>query len=470
MIRWMRVRMPLQGSWAMVVAAALGAMPLATAAVPVPVPLAAYVFRPGPAVALVARMDTTWREDSRYHAGELQEIRFVRTSGAGRTRAKLIVTPMATLPAEDLLRDDSAARQIVERQLAEMKKGGVAMNSVITDAKAGAARLVTFTAIDAHPKLGEFAMATQGVLVLAGMPCLMTILHDDASARDDVVGSLASWAVFGTPNVVRPPPEVPPARLEAACKAGDGLACGLAHELAAEDDKPGHALQLLATGCKKGSAYACASLGGLYAGGKDVPRDDARAMKVLVQGCDAHGALACVNAASLAVRGWPEGTPPPAQSLSFLERACGYGGDRGGVCRYSVDSDASPVAYVAKKRTDCAAGDGVACRHLGWAIETGFGDEVVDVDAARAAYAKACAAHSLWGCFRQALFTADAKEQARLFDAACDAGSGPACYALAQPKFGRTAEARRTLARKACESDIEEACADVLSSFAQAAK
>lgn len=313
-------------------------------------------------------------------------------------------------------------------------------------------------------------MATQGVLMLAGVPCSLTILHDDASARDDVVGSLASWAVFGTANVVAPPAEVTPARLEAACQAGDGLACGLAHELAPEDDKPGHALQLLTAGCKMGSAYACGSLGSLYAEGKLVAKDESRAMKVLAQGCDAHGALACVNAASLAVRDWPEGKPPPALSLSFLERACGYGGDRAGVCRYSVDSDASPAAYVAKKRRDCAAGDGVACRHLGWAIETSFGDAVADVDAARAAYAKACAAHSLWGCFREALFTADAKEQARLFDAACQAGSGPACYALAQPKFGRTADARRTLARKACESDIEEACADVLSGFAQPPK
>src|SRR5439155_23226654 len=120
----------------------------------------------------------------------------------------------------------------------------------------------------------------------------------------------------------------------------------------------------------------------------------------------------------------------PAKSMALFERACGYAGDRGEVCGASDDADAAPATYVAAQRSGCAGGDGVACRRLGWAIETGYGGAVVDVEAARAAYAKACAAHSLWGCFRQALFTSDIKEQTRLFDAACAAGSGPACYAL----------------------------------------
>jgi len=459
--------MPSRVSW--VAAAVVFCGVLGAAAGADPAPLRAYVFRPGPAAALVAMMDASWHEESRYHDGELREIRFVRGAGA-RGRAKVLVTPMATLPGEELLRDDSGGRKVVEEQLADMKKAGVANDPVITDVKIGAARLVSFAATDAHTKPGEFPLATQGVLTLGGVPCTVTILNDDAGVRDEVVGLLARWAVFGAPNVITPPPEVSPVRLEALCRAGDGLACGLAHELGSRTDKPEHALQLLTAGCKAGSAFACGSLGSRYAEGDGAPKDEARAAKILAQGCDAHGSLACVNAASLAVRGRPDGAPLPAQSLALLERACGYGGDRDGVCRASGDSDAPPAAYVADQRKGCAAGDGVACRRLGWAIETGYGDAVVDVDAARAAYGKACAAHSLWGCFRQALFTADAKEQARLFDAACEAGSGPACYALAQPKFGRTAAARRTLARKACEGSIEEACADVLRSFGSASK
>jgi len=236
--------------WVIAAAVSLGTSPLSSAGGSAP--LQTHVFRPGPTVALVARMDASWHEESRYHAGELQEIRFVRSDAAGRRRAKLMVTPMATLPAEDLLRDESAGRQIVEQQLAEMNKAGVAKVPIIADAKLGAARLVSFTAIDAHPKPGGFAMATQGVLTLGGVPCSLTILHDDAGARDEAIALLATWTVFGTPNVVAPPQDIPPARLEAACKRGDGLACGLAHELASDDDKPGHALQLLGAGCKAG--------------------------------------------------------------------------------------------------------------------------------------------------------------------------------------------------------------------------
>jgi TPR repeat protein len=230
------------------------------------------------------------------------------------------------------------------------------------------------------------------------------------------------------------------------------------HEFLGDSLKPGEGLKLLTTACDAGSAFACGSLGSLYADGNGVSKDEARATKILVRGCDGHGWLACVNAASLGVRGQPQDAAPPARSVAFLERACGYGGDQSAVCRADDAAGGAPAAYLAAQRKGCDAGDGVACRRLGWAIETGYGDAAVDVEAARAAYAKSCATHNLWGCFRQALFTADAKEQARLYDAACRAGSGPSCYALAQPKYAQPAEARRALLRQACDSSIENAC------------
>ena len=430
-------------------------------------PLRTYVFRPSPATALVARMDGSWKEQSRTHVNEPPEIRFVReaatTGAAAQGRAKVIVTPMATVADEKVLRDDSGGRQVLQGQLANAKKHAVEANPVIADAMVGGARFVSFTVTDAHPKPEQFRMVTQAVLTLNGLPCAVTILHDDLPTRDEAVALLAGWSVFGAPDVILETPDGMPARLEAACRKGDGLACGLAYEVShASDAKPGDGMKSLTAGCNAGSAFACGSLGSLFAEGHGVPKDEARAMKIFVQGCDAHGWLACVNAASLGARGRPKDAPLPAKSMAFFERACGYAGDRGEVCRASDDADATPVAYVAAQRSGCAAGDGVACRRLGWAIETGYGDAVVDVEAARAAYAKACVAHSLWGCFRQALFTADLKEQTRLFDAACAAGSGPACYALAQPKYARPAEARRTLVRQACDSSVEEACFDVM--------
>src|SRR5262249_48812452 len=145
----------------------------------------------------------------------------------------------------------------------------------------------------------------------------------------------------------------------------------------------------------------------------------------------------------------------------------GLGGGRGGVCLFSAGGGGARAGSLAAQKAGCAKGEGRACRNLGWTIETGYAGVTVDVDAARDAYHKACAARSLWGCFREALFTADAQQQARLYDAACRQGSGPACYALAQPKYGRPPEARRDLVRKACDSSIEMACVDYIGTFAK---
>ena len=73
----------------------------------------------------------------------------------------------------------------------------------------------------------------------------------------------------------------------------------------------------------------------------------------------------------------------------------------------------------------------------------------------------------MWGCFREALFTTDVQQQARLYEAACQQGSGPACYALAQPAYRRPPDVRRELERKACDSSIEVACVDDLGGFAK---
>jgi hypothetical protein len=106
-------RVPRMGGRRLLAAAALiagcahavgGGHPAATQAPADGQPVAAaqrreHIFRIGPAAAVVARMDGSWREESRYHGGELQEIRFVRTPAPGGPaaagRAKLLLTPAA---------------------------------------------------------------------------------------------------------------------------------------------------------------------------------------------------------------------------------------------------------------------------------------------------------------------------------------------------------------------------------------
>jgi len=118
----------------------------------------------------------------------------------------------------------------------------------------------------------------------------------------------------------------------------------------------------------------------------------------------------------------------------LVDRACGFGGDRYGICRLS-DAAAEAhdaVDYVQRQSAGCAAKSGRACRLLGRALETGYGTPV-DENAAREAYGRACAAGDVWGCFRQAPLTAEVTDQARLYYRACEHGSGPACYDLTLP-------------------------------------
>ena len=184
---------------AMVVAAAAGATP---AAAPAP---RVYVFRPGLTSALVARMAPSWTEASRYHDCALVEIRFLReapAAGKNPAHAKVLVTPMATLDDEKQLHDPSGGRAVVEQMLAEHKADAVEKSPGITDVSRGGIRLVAFTVTDAHPKPGEFLRATQGVLTVGGLPCALTILHDDNETRDEVAAALETWSAFGTPVVV----------------------------------------------------------------------------------------------------------------------------------------------------------------------------------------------------------------------------------------------------------------------------
>jgi TPR repeat protein len=449
-------------------AAASTAAP-ASAAKPAPVPvLREYVFRPGPTALLVARMDGAWDDTTRYHAGSLRQIRFVRKplsaadAGAPPAQTELSLWPILPLPDERLLREPAAVDDLIKVMVAELKGHVVETRFDPIEVRRSDSRLVYFTATNRNPGAGELVHVTKGALFVNELPFVFTIEHDGEQARDEVFASLARWSGFGAANVVTPAARAPDhKRLGERCRAGDGLACGLLHEASDEEQRRKNGIAWLTAGCDAGSAFACGSLGGRYADGNGVAVDQARAAKILQRGCDAHGWLACLNALRLRSRKSPEAAPNDPETSKLLARACGYGGDRDGVCRATSVPARPRDAYVRAQEQACAGGYGFGCQLHGMAIEAGYG-VTVDFAAARAAYQKACAAGDLWGCFRQALMTASVVEQAHLYTNACDQGSGPACYALAQPRYGQSADARRALLRRACDSSIEEACSGVI--------
>lgn len=440
------------------------------AAKPAAVPgLREYVFRPGPTALLVARMDGAWGDASRYHGGALKEISFVRRpplsptdAGAPPAQTKLSLWPILPLPDERLLREPAAVDDLIKVMVAGLKGHVVETRFDPVEVRLADSRLVYVTATNRNPGPGELLHATKGALFVNELPFMFTIAHDGEQARDEVFAAVARWSGFGAAHVVAATAGAPDReRLGERCRGGDGLACGLLHEVSDEEQRRKNGLAWLTAGCDAGSAFACGSLGSRYAEGNGVSADEARATKILQRGCDAHGWLACLNALRLRSRKGPERTPDDPETSKLLARACGYGGDRDDVCRATPVPADPRDAYVRAQEQACARGDGLGCRLHGWAFETGYG-VAVDVAAARTAYQKACAAGDLWGCFRQALTTADAGEQARLYTSACEQGSGPACYALAQARYGQPAETRRALLRRACESSIAEACSAVM--------
>jgi len=425
-------------------------------------------FGLGLTAVLVVRLRPGWTDRSGYHAGTLKTIRLVREAAPGVPRAKVLLTPLVPVHEESQLVSPEQIRNAIEQRASAILSNAVEKDLKVEERSAGNTRLTYFSATDPKPKPGEYLRVTQGMAMFRDVPFSFTVLYDDPSVRDEMLATLGGWSLYGVAD--RATGDVPPnkAAVAGACSRGDGLACGLLAEFFRNEEdssEAGAGRQHLEAGCKHGSAFACASLAAVYDRGDGVPRDEKKALSLSERACDAHSALACLNAAELLKKGPVSTATSTTQAIvdRFVDRACGFGGDREGACRMSdAASEARDAAdYFRRQGVGCIGKSGRACRLLGWALETGYGT-LVDDDAARDAYGRACAAGDVWGCFRQALLTSDMAEQARLYERACQQGSGPACYGLTLPPYGRTEPRRKEFLRRACESDIQEACVQVL--------
>jgi TPR repeat protein len=268
--------------------------------------------------------------------------------------------------------------------------------------------------------------------------------------------AIHAWSVVGAADRAQTQQQPSKPNLEAACRKGDGLAFGLVDELFHEDEH--RAPALLQLGCKAGSAFACAMLAGRYDDGEGTPRDADMALRLSIRACLGHSALGCMNAAKMIAQ--ERGHVPKGQSAdanAYIDRACWYGGDRDGVCRASDDSNLGEGEYHQHQLAQCTRGNARACRLLGWDFETGYGTPT-NIALALAAYKNACERADVYGCFREALLTADTRQQAQLYQTACQQGSGAACYNATLPIYGVSAEKRSELYRRACESDVVAGC------------
>ncbi|MGC3997752.1 MAG: hypothetical protein QM767_09765 [Anaeromyxobacter sp.] len=119
-------------------------------------------------------------------------------------------------------------------------------------------------------------------------------------------------------------PAVPWAADERCTAGTGGVACAKRGEEDAAKGLYASAAAELLLACKSGAPDGCAGLAAIYAAGRELPQDDARAVAVAREGCSAGSAPACANLGALLALG--RGAPASADEARGLrERACAAG-------------------------------------------------------------------------------------------------------------------------------------------------
>ena len=116
---------------------------------------------------------------------------------------------------------------------------------------------------------------------------------------------------------------------ESGCKAGSAEACayeGL--ELMRSADRGTEAVKVLERSCNLASAGGCANFGFLYATGKFAKKDDRRAMALYVKACDLGDAQGCYNVGLMAEEG-RGGPSDVSRAAARYEEACELGSSTG---------------------------------------------------------------------------------------------------------------------------------------------
>jgi TPR repeat protein len=217
--------------------------------------------------------------------------------------------------------------------------------------------------------------------------------------------------------------------------------------------------------CARGEQAACFNLAKMHEAGGDAPRDPERAKTLFKQACAADHMPACVKVAGSLVYSKKDGER--ARGVELYEKACDtgtleacyglgrlYEEGRGGLARDEgraldlyekacVPSSKAPrsrdacrargeIVVRRKLDTACQGGDPVACTRLGRRLNYG-------------------SAH-------------DEARAFRLFESACKAKVGEACYELGLAmKHGQLGQKKdeersRTLMKQACDLGYKSAC------------
>jgi uncharacterized protein len=270
--------------------------------------------------------------------------------------------------------------------------------------------------------------------------------------------------------------------LEAKCRRGDGMACGVLADRerqASEGDKNlPRICELYRLACAGGNDVGCSNLGALLGQGK-CTGSPAEALDVLQRACD-HGEVAGCNNLGMLFRDGAAGAPVDrARAAALFRKACEHKAvacDNLGALLLDTDMAGATAAFRAGcEMKEESLASAVCCFKLGLANENGWG---IPVDKGRASslYAGACeksvarACHSI-GLLELASAELNAKTRAAAhFRRACDLGEASSCNNLGlmyTTGMGVPRDDARAaeLLQKACTGGELRACANLGSRY-----
>lgn len=308
-----------------------------------------------------------------------------------------------------------------------------------------------------------------------------------------------------------PAAEGPPIEAaEQACPKGLVLAegkCTAPQSAPAYQCAPDNAEECKAQ-CDKGHAGSCGALGVLYASGRKVDRDAAKAAELFKKACDGNDAPSCVNlgvlnaegigaskdpaaAAKLFEKGCNDGeaagcgqlgraylagagvAADPAQAAKYLERGCNGGDSKscGPVAALyaegkGVTKDGARAAQLYRRA--CDGVDGASCAALGQMHETGAGGAPRNPILASIAYQRGCILGNGDACVGQGRMElakpggGNADQARRSFEMGCNWRSAVGC-AVMKVLYGQNRpvvpDVQRTMAlRRSCDTGNASDC------------
>jgi TPR repeat protein len=273
--------------------------------------------------------------------------------------------------------------------------------------------------------------------------------------------------------------------LQESCSKNDPAACVQLGEMfetgsggVAKDEE--RAIGLFKVSCDRGSIPGCGCLGRMYlnTSGASLPKNPEKARPLLERACQNGYPRGCRGLGSIYFEGMGVAVDKDLAARTWAKGCDGC--DMGSCAKLAViveNGDGVPKddarAFELYQQA-CSSGIQPACNNLGLFFLRGSAAVPKDVGRARTLFEHACLNGLIDGCFNLGLVYANGPVEIRdprnavlYFEKACESGDANGCCnaVVVSERFGRDANKREPLARKACKLGSQQCCEILLREY-----